>query len=287
MLFYEPTEIINAEYFRNKTKYHQRNYFVDRGTICDQRTVSFVTACMDRLHDLKRTLPRNIDDNISYPGLEFVVLDYNSTDGLGKWIEKNMWKEIDAGRLVYYRTDEPKYFQPNHARNVCFRVARGDVVANIDSDNFTHKDYAKRINQCVSVADERVLVLPENFLQPKSRRLFLRGRFALYRKDIELLRGFDEDLDEGFGNDDVNFVFRAMMDGFKLVRYESYFTEDRLPTSNEERVSLVKNKNYQAVRDRNGELTWAKLARGVVSVNRNRHWGKATLTRNFSDVIST
>jgi hypothetical protein len=287
MIFYKPHERIDTEYFRYKEKYTFRNV-EESATVnlkAQEQSLSIVTRCMNRLYDLEKTLPKNIEDNEDYKNLEFVLLDYNSTDGLGEWVKSNMMEHIESGRLNYYRTEEPKYFCPNHSQNVTFRLAQNKIVANVDSDNFTHKNYAHRLNQCASLFNQRIIILPSNFLMKDSKRLFLKGRFALFKKDIEKLRGFDEDLDEGYGNDDVNFIFRAMLSGFKLIRYESHFTDSRLPTTDEERVSLVKNKDERVIRHRNADITWAKISRGVTSVNKDICWGKAKLLKNFKEEI--
>jgi hypothetical protein len=242
---------------------------------------------MNRLHDLRLTLPKNIQDNEGYPNLEFVILDYNSTDGVGNWIQQEMMQHITSGRLKYYRTTEPEFFQPNHSQNLTFRLAQNELIANVDSDNFTHHGYAECLNRCCSVANERLLIAPANFLLAGSKRLFLKGRFGVYKKDAEMLGGFDEELDEGFGNDDINFVLRAMLAGFQIARYNSGYTEDRLLTTDDERVSLVKNKNFKEIRDRNGLITWNKLSKGVITANRNIHWGKSKLIKNFNEEVFT
>src|SRR5580704_1798101 len=61
--------------------------------------ISFCISCRGRLHHLRRTLPQNIADNRDYPNLEFVLLDYNSTDGLGEWVRHELSEEIASGRL--------------------------------------------------------------------------------------------------------------------------------------------------------------------------------------------
>lgn len=284
MQYYVPKTKIDTDYFRNQIKYINRSQFGPKNNSW-KPSISFVTRCMNRLHDLKLTLPKNISDNSNYKKLEFVVLDYNSKDGLGDWIKSNMMQHIESGRLNYYRTEKPNFFCPNHSQNVAFKLASGDLVANLDSDNYTHFNYADRLAECSSVSPNRIIIVPENFLLPGSKRLFLKGRFAIYKNDILQLRGFDEDLDEGFGNDDVNFVFRAMLAGFSVVRYESSFTENRLVTTDEERVSHVKNKEFNYMRNKNGEITWSKLTKGIISVNKNNHWGKEFLVKNFKEEL--
>ena len=59
--------------------------------------ISFIIACMGRLHHLAQTLPKNINWNVDYPNLEFILLDYNSSDGLAEWINKYMIKLLKSG----------------------------------------------------------------------------------------------------------------------------------------------------------------------------------------------
>ncbi|MFD2148711.1 glycosyltransferase family 2 protein [Mucilaginibacter antarcticus] len=70
--------------------------------------ISFCTTCMNRLSHLKQTLKRNILDNEDYPNLEFILLDYNSTDGLKEYVRSELHTFITSKKLVYYRTEEPK-----------------------------------------------------------------------------------------------------------------------------------------------------------------------------------
>ena len=58
---------------------------------------------MNRLKHLQETLEKNILDNFLVDEVEFVVLDYNSQDGLEEWIAQSMMKYIEMGILVYYR----------------------------------------------------------------------------------------------------------------------------------------------------------------------------------------
>lgn len=283
MLYYTPDNLV--KWLRNIKKYQDRNIIVSDKINPPEKSISICTTCMNRLHDLEYTLPKNIQDNRGYRNLEFVLLDYNSSDGLGDWVKSNMMRHINSGRLVYYRTEHSEFFHPNHSRNVSFKLAKNDLIANVDSDNFTHKDFAKRLNQCASVADDSIIILPDNFLLPDTNRCKLKGRFALYKKDIERMNGFDEDLDDGFGNDDLNFVFRAFIYNFKLIRYESKYTEGRLETKNSERVKFTVNKNYEEGREHNYEIMLEKICRGQLDVNRDHDWGKAVVVKNFKEKI--
>jgi len=245
-----------------------------------ERPISVITTCMNRLDDLKQTLPENLEDD--YKNVEFVLLDYNSSDGMGFWVRDNLMDHIESGRLVYYRTECSPYFQPNHSRNVTFRVAAHNLIVNVDSDNFMNRGFLKRVNQCASIAEEKILIVPENFLLPNSDRFLLKGRFGLYKKDIFELGGFDEDLDEGFSHDDVNFVFRAMMSRYQVVGFESVFTSRRIHTTDAQRVQHVRNTDFGHMKWKNAMITSRKLSRGIRCVN-GECWGEALIQRNFGE----
>ena len=80
--------------------------FINNGYSTLMKQISFCITCMNRLKHLQETLEKNID-NFLVDEVEFVVLDYNSQDGLEEWIAQSMMKYIGDGCiLVYYRTTE-------------------------------------------------------------------------------------------------------------------------------------------------------------------------------------
>lgn len=274
--FNDPRSI--EHWFRNSSKYSTRTVYVPSNVDVPQKSISVCITCMNRLYDLKNVLPQNLLDSKDYAPAEFVILDYNSQDGLEEWIKKEMMGEILSGRIVYCRTTDPQYFCYNHSRNLCFRMASNEIIANVDADNLMHPGYLQRINQCLSIANQKVIAVPENFLQPNSTRMLLKGRFAIHKRDMQIFRGYDEDLDEGFGYDDVNFLMRVMLAGFTLSRFEAKFTETHQHSSTEEHVRFVKNKDIKQTLARNANITINKLNCGRISVNPNG-WGEAKVTR--------
>ncbi len=66
--------------------------------------ISICTTCMDRLAQLKETYIKNIEDNINYPNLEFVLLNYNSKDDLDTWAISDLKPYIDKGIVNYLIT---------------------------------------------------------------------------------------------------------------------------------------------------------------------------------------
>ena len=243
--------------------------------------ISLCTTCMGRLYNLKETLPKNIEDNKDYPNLEFVILDYNSNDGLGDWIKANMMDHIASGRLVYYRTEEPAYYDMSHSRNIAFKMATGEIVNNLDADNFTHNEelnskvsWASYINMMANQCQEKVL-----FTKGKQLR---HGRIGFFKKEFLELGGYDEGL-TGYGFDDEDLVKRSEALGFTLYRWGGQYYQ-RISTSKQEKNVNLKEW-YKDTEKANKIKSCENIENGVLVANQGKHWGKAKLIKNFKEEI--
>lgn len=239
--------------------------------------ISICTTCMNRTHDLVKTLPLNILDNFTYPKVEFVVLNYNSQDDLDDFMRDRMMSYIELGIVKYAKTTEPKFYDMGHSRNIAFKIASGEIVNNVDADNFTGKDFAATLNQLAHMR-------PEKAVFAKGKRM-LHGRLGMYKKDFLELGGYDEDL-EGYGADDASLLYRAMALRFKLMWWSNLGRfSDRIKTSRRDKVINMENKDWKATENKNKEINERKLKNKEYVVNKNRHWGKAKLLINFKEEI--
>ena len=243
--------------------------------ITKKYTVSICTTVMNRLGDIKRTLPANMKHNEAYPGVEFVILDYNSTDGLGAYIRSHFDRHIKRGLLSYYRTEEPKYFDMSHSRNIAFKVARGEIVNNVDADSYTRKGFAAMINKLANHC-------PKKAMFAKSRQL-LRGRLGFYKKDfVELLGGYDESL-RFYGHDDQDLMTRAWELSFTMMPVRGKFygcVQDHVKHQSDNYPQ-----DHWVSEHRNRFWSYAKLTMGIFKANEGKHWGKAKLVKNFEEEI--
>jgi len=250
--------------------------------VTKQYKISFCTTCMDRLYNLKETLPKNIEDNKVYSNVEFIILDYNSKDKLKKWMKKNMKKHIKSGKVVYYRTIEPKYFSMAHSRNIAFKVATGDIVNNLDADNFTsHPDIP--IDECwASYLNRMANDCPEKVIFAKGKK-GMRGRIGFYKKEfIELLGGYNEDL-LGYGHDDHDLVKRAWAQDFIMYWWGGQYYS-RIKTSNRERNQNMERR-WKETENENKVKSAKNIEAGLFKANQGKHLGKANLIKNFSEEI--
>lgn len=244
--------------------------------VTKQFKISLCTTCMNRLYTLRECLPKNIKDNEDYPNVEFLILDYNSADGLGDWVQKEMMQHIESGKLTYVRTTEPLFYSMTHSRNVAFKAASGDIVNSVDADNFVMPGFVSYVNK---LANE----CPVKAAFAKGKR-FMHGRIGFYKNEfIELLGGYDEDI-EDYGHDDHDLLRRSMELGFKLMWYGGKYCE-RIQTPRNKKGEFMKNKDWKLTEDRNKEISQKKLEQKLFKANEGKHWGKAVLVKNFKEEI--
>lgn len=253
--------------------------------VTKQFRVSLVTTCMNRLDNLKQTMPLNIKDNINYSNIEFVLLDYNSKDGLEDWVKNNLMEYIERGVLNYYRTTEPKYFSMAHSRNIAFLASSGleseTVINNIDADAFAKKGFAEFINK---IANE----FPEKVIFAKSRQL-LRGRMGLFKKDFKEMGGYNEEPGFDFyGHDDADLLNRCVE---KFFTFAAYSRHGDFVGTIKDHIKHQEDGNYPVKwwvsEGRNRLISYTNLIVGNFVANQRRVWGKATLIKNFQEEVET
>ncbi|ACU02783.1 hypothetical protein Phep_0560 [Pedobacter heparinus DSM 2366] len=189
---------------------------------------------MNRLHHLKQTLPVNLLDNQAYLNLEFILLDYNSSDGLEHWVKKNMQEHLESGRLVYYKTCTPMHFNRSHSRNLAYKLADGDLICNIDADNYTGDGFAAYINEEFK-KNENIFLTTLNSIEARGKDVL--GRMCVKKSDFYKIGGYDERM-VYYGFEDYDFANRLEFNNVRrtfITGDQDYFRA--ITHSNTERLS--------------------------------------------------
>jgi len=176
--------------------------------------VTFCIVCMNRLHHLKITLPKNIKDHQGNNDARFLLLDYNSQDGLEEWVKMNLSTEIAEGKLVYYKTKEPNSFNRSHSRNLAFKLVPEGLICNLDADNFTGLNFCSYINRLMSNNYNSILAVDRLNLKGVLKDVV--GRICLSKEDFHSVKGFDESMQD-YGFEDVDLVNRVKATGKNLI----------------------------------------------------------------------
>lgn len=237
-----------------------------------QYKVSICTNCMGRTEDLKKTYIQNIEDNADYKNTEFVLLNYGSKDDMDIWVFKNLLDYIKAGVLNYYRTNDPEFYSMTHSRNISFKVAKGDVVNNVDADHFTNPGFATRINELANMFPKKAV-----FIKSRQKN---RGRIGMFKKEFVELGGYDESI-LGYGFDDHDLLMRAYHSGARIVKFGGEFYRIT-PGHQRHQQGNYQIRDWRYTQRRNSMLSLLNLYSKRYTANEGHHWGKAHLIHNFS-----
>lgn len=206
--------------------------------------ISFCTTCMGRTHHLKQTLLQNIRDNLSYgeDNLEFVILDYSSPDDLKEWIhsDPDIGPYLKNGVVKYFESPGHTVFRHAEAKNLAHFKATGDIVCNLDADNFTgpgfadylNRQFTKNINSICTVS-----LLCYAWMEEKNKGCI--GRIALSRDNFIKINGYDDQkFAKGWGGEDDDIVRRAREAGLKKAGVLDSKYLQTVDHSDEERVAF-------------------------------------------------
>ncbi|MCA0303887.1 MAG: SPASM domain-containing protein [Proteobacteria bacterium] len=238
--------------------------------------LSLFTVCMGRRHHLQQTLAKNMAWNADHPSLEFVILDYGSPDDVGPWLQAEFAPELASGRLVYYRYDHAQFFSFSHSRNMAARLCRGEVIGNVDADNFTGPGYARYIDE--QMQDKDLLVgcdFADGVFSPIVGDHGWTGRMATRRQAFLDSGGYDEDM-VAWGYEDLDLYNRMWQRKYRCTPIDRRFL-DCIEHENRERIAFTRVKDIgrdwgstKGTLLEHHRLSVEKIARGELVANRGR-----------------
>jgi hypothetical protein len=242
--------------------------------------IAFCTTCKGRLQHLERTLPQNLADNAGYDNLKFIVLDYNSQDGLADWMSKHCAAEIQSGRVAFYRFLEPTPFRMAHAKNLAHRLGileGADILVNLDADNFTGEGFAAFIAEKMQAPD-CFLVARRNppghggDLLPKG----INGRTVVSRGAFLKAGGYDEAKYDAWGPDDKDFNARLRRLGYVPQQIERRYLETGAILHNDK----MRFREYPEAQNASETDPVSEVSTGTIA--NFGHLGEGTVFKNWN-----
>ena len=169
--------------------------------------ISLCTTVKDRFGHLELTFMKNIIDNIEYLNCEYLLLNYDCPDPRTEpWVKKNLTPYIKSGLVNYYYYPDAPKFDRAHARNMAFSLSKGDIICNIDVDNFIGPGFLAYVSAVLR--DKNVFLCG-----PRDKR-GLGGRLCIRRKDWEITGGYDTRFSD-YGPEDLDLTNRLCLSGLK------------------------------------------------------------------------
>jgi predicted glycosyltransferase involved in capsule biosynthesis len=171
--------------------------------------ISFCSTCKNRLWQLRQTLPANLDAIRQDGHAELVLVNYNSRDGLDRWIRR-FKSDMRSGVLRYVHQRTEKFFHASKAKNLAHFGARGEFVFNLDADNF--------IGETLPTMRELWSREPERIIHGFSGRYKdgSYGRIGMRRRTFLRLGGYDEAM-LPMGHQDRDLLSRAAIAGLAIA----------------------------------------------------------------------
>lgn len=233
-------------------------------------TLSFCITCKNRFHQISKTLPVNLNDNRLYSHLiEFILVDFGSTDGLKDWVKKYHINDIESGYLKYYYTEELKFWHAPIAKNTSHYFAHNDILVNLDCDNFTGPDGGRFIiRQFLNSQDAIVLHLINSDYRNGSF-----GRICMNVKYFDQVGGYDESfLPMAYQDNDL--IDRLISIGLKEVRLVDDRFTNAIRNTKEEGLSFsIQNMAWEDMLKHNKHISQTNISSGHFITNKSNGYG--------------
>lgn len=177
--------------------------------------ISLVTTCKGRLSQLRQTIGGCLQQ--SDPNFEYVVVDYDCPEGTAGWV-----KSRPDDRIVIVKIHNRPFFNQSHSRNLGGRFARGEILVFIDADTILHADFLssvrKKLRENCFLTTSMVLAGEKDY-GSGAGLLGYGGIIGCWKKDWELVRGFDETM-VGWGGEDDDFRRRMRARGITPLLFD-------------------------------------------------------------------
>jgi hypothetical protein len=249
------------------------------------------------LWQLKKTLPKNLADNRKLKtAIEFVLIDFGSTDGLNSWIKREFKTELKEGYLKYYSTNELSSWHASIAKNTAHLLATGKILTNLDCDNFTGKSGGLYVINCFKNCQSPIVFhqFSGNWKDGSC------GRISVKRKLFFAIGGYDEQF-EPMGFQDLDIMVRLWSIGLVYHTAKNRNFIKAIPNTKQQGIALCNSGlSYEEMNLTNKITSLKNLKKsrdplrnnGVFGIQYNivNHKNESVVlekngTRNFMDVV--
>lgn len=222
------------------------------------------------VYNTERLLNRCLESVVrqSLSDIEIICVDDGSTDGSPALLDS--WAERDARIRVIHQTNG----RQGKARNAALRVARGEYVGMIDSDDYIPEEYFERLYSAATEADADVAICGIVKQKPVGERVVIAFDMVEVVRDADaklrvchcppefhpvnklyrraMLERLGLRFKEGVPYEDVMFVTRAIVECDRVVTVPNvhyYYVLNPSSTVKSRQTATKQAQKYEAHRD--------------------------------------
>ncbi|MBW8683062.1 glycosyltransferase [Chitinophaga rhizophila] len=226
------------------------------------KKLSFCITCKNRFHQIEQTLPVNLKMNRAHhAAIEFVLVDFGSKDGLQEHVLRHFREELELGYLRYYYTSAMDSWHASIAKNTAHALSVGEVLVNLDCDNFTGENGGQFILDLYDTYGPDVLL--HQFSGHFADGSF--GRIGMAREHFMAIGGYNESF-LPMGYQDIDLIKRLMRYGlrYELVNDPAYNTA--LVNTKEDSMRNTQSRlSYKEMNRYNFNLSRENLLKGEIN----------------------
>lgn len=224
-----------------KKHLERKNYFLYKNKLNNGlKKISFCTGVKNRLSQLKKTLFENLESNLeNSKDIEFILVDFDSNDGCSEWVIENCQNYLSSGFLKFFKIINFPYWHASICKNTCHLLGEGEVLVNLDCDNFTG---IRGGDKLINIFKNQDIKLVHQWCR-KEWFSGNYGRIGVRRGLFDKLGGYDESL-HNMAYQDTDLIERS-----KLIFQEGVFNFPH-PNYNE----AIKNEKEESIKNIPQEL---------------------------------
>jgi len=241
--------------------------------------LSFCITYKNRFAQIVKTLPKNISDNINLnTEIEFILVDFNSNDGLFEWIKSNFMNHIQSGYLKYYYSEELPYWECSKAKNRSHQLGSGKILVNLDCDNYTGKNGGQFVlKQFRNYGSNTILHQASGISKDGSY-----GRISVLKTYFQMIGGYDESFSP-MGYQDYDLIKRLKEFGLIYVCENSNAYNKAIKNSKDEGLKFTNtDQSYSEMLNNNIKISNYNIFNGNLKTD-NPENKKSNIFRLHND----
>lgn len=269
----------------------QRNNLLEIKAQLDQHrpkrkpTMTYCTTCYNRFWQLKETLPRNLERISGETGVDMVVVNFrgDDSDEMETWVKENLGQYLESGVLKFYTRNRPFDWNVAIAKNVSHRLAQGDILVNLDCDNYIQENDV-RIIKYYFESNNNILLhmskhnkntigfllqlginVPEKYHHLDQDELGDVGRMVTTRKTFFDIGGYNEQM-QFMGFEDTDLLLRICKNGSAYIHIPPNMNDEMSNIPNPEAHDEYKAKWWKSF-TYNRKLSFDQINNNNLKVN--------------------